>query len=101
MPFSPDSASLRFGPRPPRGEGKTDFSTQPLSLYCVTRTLIRADFHVTNFPVRQREHGETPIMSVGPDNDRFTRHWTQAQPVVASYINSMVPDFHAAEDLLQ
>jgi RNA polymerase sigma-70 factor (ECF subfamily) len=36
-----------------------------------------------------------------PVNDRFTRHWTQAQPVVASYINSMVPDFHAAEDLLQ
>ena len=35
------------------------------------------------------------------DHDRFTRHWTQAQPIVASYIASMVPDFHLAEDLLQ
>jgi len=36
-----------------------------------------------------------------PDDERFTRFWTQAQPVVASYISSMVPDFHEAEDLLQ
>jgi RNA polymerase sigma-70 factor (ECF subfamily) len=36
-----------------------------------------------------------------PENDRFTRHWTQAQPVVASYIASLAPDFHVAEDLLQ
>lgn len=35
------------------------------------------------------------------ENDRFARYWTQAQPVVASFIASMVPDFHAAEDLLQ
>jgi RNA polymerase sigma-70 factor (ECF subfamily) len=34
-------------------------------------------------------------------NDQFTRYWTQAQPVVAGYISSLVPDFHAAEDLLQ
>jgi len=35
------------------------------------------------------------------ENDRFTRCWTQAQPVVAGYITSMIPDFHVAEDLLQ
>ena len=35
------------------------------------------------------------------DNERFTRCWTRAQPVVAGYINSLVPDFHEAEDLLQ
>jgi RNA polymerase sigma-70 factor (ECF subfamily) len=35
------------------------------------------------------------------DNERFTRDWTRVQPVVASYINSLIPDFHAAEDLLQ
>lgn len=34
-------------------------------------------------------------------NEQFTRCWTQAQPVVAAYIGSLVPDFHAAEDLLQ
>lgn len=34
-------------------------------------------------------------------NEQFTRCWTQAQPVVASYIGSLVTDFHAAEDLLQ
>ena len=33
--------------------------------------------------------------------ERFTRHWTKAQPVVSAYIGSMVPDFHQAEDLLQ
>jgi len=35
------------------------------------------------------------------DSEAFTRHWTKAQPVVAGYIASMVPDFHEAEDLLQ
>jgi RNA polymerase sigma-70 factor (ECF subfamily) len=34
-------------------------------------------------------------------HELFTRHWTQAQPTVAAYINSMVPDFQQAEDLLQ
>lgn len=33
--------------------------------------------------------------------ERFTRHWTQAQPVVAGFVGSMIPDFHQAEDLLQ
>ncbi len=36
-----------------------------------------------------------------PGDEQFTRRWTQAQPVVASFISSMVPDFHEAEDLLQ
>jgi RNA polymerase sigma-70 factor (ECF subfamily) len=40
-------------------------------------------------------------MSGAADNERFMRHWTQAQPVVASYINSVTGDFHVAEDLLQ
>jgi RNA polymerase sigma-70 factor (ECF subfamily) len=35
------------------------------------------------------------------DNERFTRYWTEAQPIVAAYISTMVPDFAAAEDLLQ
>lgn len=33
--------------------------------------------------------------------EQFTRLWTQTQPVVASYIGSLVTDFHTAEDLLQ
>ena len=35
------------------------------------------------------------------DQERFTRCWTQAQPAVAGYIGSLVPNFHEAEDLLQ
>ena len=35
------------------------------------------------------------------DYEKFTRCWTNAQPIVASYIGSMVPDFQQAEDLLQ
>ncbi len=27
--------------------------------------------------------------------------WTQVQPTVSGYINALVPDFHAAEDILQ
>jgi RNA polymerase sigma-70 factor (ECF subfamily) len=34
-------------------------------------------------------------------HERFTRYWTEAQPIVASFIGSLVPDFTAAEDLLQ
>jgi RNA polymerase sigma-70 factor (ECF subfamily) len=34
-------------------------------------------------------------------HERFTLHWTAAQPVVGSYIASLVPDFQEAEDLLQ
>src|SRR5262245_6761341 len=33
--------------------------------------------------------------------ERFTRQWTKAQPVVAGYIASLVPDTNDAEDLLQ
>ena len=35
------------------------------------------------------------------EQERFTRYWTQAQPVVARYIGALVPDFRDAEDLLQ
>ncbi len=35
------------------------------------------------------------------DQERFTRHWTQASRMVADYIGSLVPNFHEAEDLLQ
>jgi RNA polymerase sigma-70 factor, ECF subfamily len=35
------------------------------------------------------------------DHERFTQVWTQAQPIVSSYINSVVPDFHEAQDVLQ
>ena len=34
-------------------------------------------------------------------HERFTLLWTAAQPVVGSYIGSLVPDFQEAEDLLQ
>ena len=34
-------------------------------------------------------------------HEDFTRYWTQAQPVVARYVNSIVPDFNQAEDVLQ
>ena len=34
-------------------------------------------------------------------NERFMRYWTQAQPVVAGYVSTMVPNEHEAEDLLQ
>jgi RNA polymerase sigma-70 factor (ECF subfamily) len=34
-------------------------------------------------------------------HEHFTRLWTEAQPVVAAYLNSLVPDFQEAEDLLQ
>jgi RNA polymerase sigma-70 factor (ECF subfamily) len=34
-------------------------------------------------------------------HEEFTRRWTEAQPIVAGYLNAAVPDFHEAEDLLQ
>lgn len=43
-------------------------------------------------------------MSAGePPNDaeRFTRLWTTAQPAVAGYLASLVPDFRDSQDLLQ
>jgi RNA polymerase sigma-70 factor, ECF subfamily len=35
------------------------------------------------------------------DTERFTRYWTQAQPAVSSFIHSLMPDFHDAEDVTQ
>ena len=35
------------------------------------------------------------------EHEQFTRLWTKAQPIVASYIGSMVADFNQAEDILQ
>jgi RNA polymerase sigma-70 factor, ECF subfamily len=35
-----------------------------------------------------------------PD-ERFTRCWTQAQAAIAGYVSALVPDQHAADDLLQ
>lgn len=32
---------------------------------------------------------------------KFTLYWTEAMPVVSAYINSMVPDLHEAQDILQ
>ena len=34
-------------------------------------------------------------------HEQFTRLWTDAQPIVAGYLNAVVPDFQEAEDLLQ
>jgi RNA polymerase sigma-70 factor, ECF subfamily len=33
--------------------------------------------------------------------EQLARLWTEAQPMVAAYILSLVPDFHRAEDVLQ
>jgi RNA polymerase sigma-70 factor (ECF subfamily) len=35
------------------------------------------------------------------NHENLLRAWTQAQPMVASYLHSVVRDFHRAEDLLQ
>ena len=35
------------------------------------------------------------------ENEQFMRHWTQAQPVVASYTRSLVRNHHDVEDVLQ
>jgi RNA polymerase sigma-70 factor (ECF subfamily) len=35
------------------------------------------------------------------NTEKLARLWTQSQPVVASYLLSLVRDFHVAEDLLQ
>jgi len=35
------------------------------------------------------------------DEERFLRHWVEAQPTLAAYITSCVGDFHEAEDILQ
>jgi RNA polymerase sigma-70 factor (ECF subfamily) len=34
-------------------------------------------------------------------SEQLARHWTEAQPVVASFVLSLIPDFHQAEDVLQ
>ena len=35
------------------------------------------------------------------DNEKFTRYWTKVQPVVRGYVNSIIWDFHEAEDVVQ
>jgi RNA polymerase sigma-70 factor (ECF subfamily) len=35
------------------------------------------------------------------DSERLAILWTKAQPVVAAYISSLVPDYHHADDILQ
>ena len=35
------------------------------------------------------------------DHERFTRCWTQAKNAVAGYVAAMVPDQHAADDVIQ
>lgn len=40
-------------------------------------------------------------MGASQPSDHVSAAWTRAQPTVSSYINALVPDFHAAEDILQ
>lgn len=40
-------------------------------------------------------------MSTPSGKGDFVRLWTSAQPGVAAFISAMVPDYHAAEDILQ
>ena len=35
------------------------------------------------------------------DSEQLAMLWTKAQPFVAAYVGSLVPDFHLAEDVLQ
>jgi len=35
------------------------------------------------------------------EQERLAQHWTESQSVVASYIYSLVPNFHQTEDILQ
>src|SRR5690606_7155690 len=35
------------------------------------------------------------------NTEQLARLWTESQPIVASYIISLVPNFHQAEDVLQ
>lgn len=41
------------------------------------------------------------IVTQTQKTEELARLWTEAQPMVASYILSLVPDFHKAEDVLQ
>lgn len=34
-------------------------------------------------------------------SEQLAARWTQAQPVVAAYIRTLLPDFHQAEEVLQ
>ncbi len=34
------------------------------------------------------------------ESEQLALHWTKAQPIVAAYISSLVPDFHQAEEIL-
>jgi RNA polymerase sigma-70 factor (ECF subfamily) len=36
-----------------------------------------------------------------PKSEQLARYWTEAQPVVAAFVFSVVQDFHLAEDVLQ
>src|SRR5262245_25378219 len=56
------------------------------------------NFRVTFQRVRQKEDVQE---SNSDAHEQFTRLWTAAQPVVASYLGSLVPDFRDAQDLLQ
>jgi RNA polymerase sigma-70 factor (ECF subfamily) len=40
-------------------------------------------------------------MDITETHERFTRLWTESQPIVAAYLHSLLSDFQEAEDLLQ
>lgn len=40
-------------------------------------------------------------MIIDPDQERFMRLWTSAQPAVANYVHVLMPDHSAAKDVLQ
>lgn len=40
-------------------------------------------------------------MQKQPEQERLAQQWTESQSVVASYIYSLVPNFHQTEDILQ
>jgi RNA polymerase sigma-70 factor (ECF subfamily) len=40
-------------------------------------------------------------MDIMETHEQFTRRWTEAQPIIAAYLHSLVVDFQEAEDLLQ
>jgi RNA polymerase sigma-70 factor, ECF subfamily len=54
-------------------------------------------FIVTPEPRR----GESQQMLAEPEQERFTRLWTEAQPAVAGYVHALIRDGTAAKDIVQ
>ncbi len=50
---------------------------------------------------RQTLTTSAEFMSISEQAKEFTRLWTRAQPAIAAFISSMIPDYNEADDVLQ